>query len=312
MRYVLIIMISIAAAIAQAEHAPNIAFRVRYGSLLVITRPGEEGQDDVELTIPLHNNDFPRPVGPGHHDVVTQHIVLDGPKDFCVLNNLGLLTEEMGDCYWLFHDFPGSHGGVVNSSSWQHDEVSLAWRLGTSTIEFNVGAPQQEGVILFDLFAFEGASLIETSRVVSNFYGHPVRLDFHQDAYSLTWHEGEPPEHIEFYTIPLPVIVPGDMNFNREVDFDDIGLFVLALSSPAEYLETIGRGIIAGAAAGDHDQDGDLDFGDIRLFISALNGDFTGAIPEPSTLVLAITILFFAAASRVVHKPLAIGRWWFK
>lgn len=320
MRYVLIILISMEAAIAQAEHAPNVTIGVGYEYLQVVTRPSAEDEQVLHpFQLPLSSSTnleicpFPCELGPGYHDIVSQTMVLGGPKDFSIVNNLGMPTETT-DYYWVYHDFPGSHGGIKSYSSWQQDEVSLAWRLGTSTIEFNVGAPQQEDVVLFDLFAFEGVSLIGTSRVLSNSYAHPVRLDFHENAYSLTWHENEPPEHTEFYAIPLPAFQRSDMNFNQQVDFDDIRPFVLALSNPTEYLETWGRGILTGAAAGDADQDGDLDFDDIPMFVRDLInfGEFTGAIPEPSTFVLSITILFFAAAFRVVHTPLATGRRWFK
>ena len=72
------------------------------------------------------------------------------------------------------------------------------------------------------------------------------------------------------------------MDFNRSVDFDDIQPFVLALSDPAGYQETWGRGRLSGAAAGDLSRDGDLDFDDISPFVIVLIGDSTAAIPEPS------------------------------
>ncbi|MFV2069836.1 MAG: Ig-like domain-containing protein, partial [Pirellulales bacterium] len=66
------------------------------------------------------------------------------------------------------------------------------------------------------------------------------------------------------------------MDIDGDVDFDDIGPFVQALSDPTGYETTFG---VAATATGDTDSDGDLDFDDIGPFVDTLQG----APSPPST-----------------------------
>ncbi|MFV2070318.1 MAG: hypothetical protein ACC645_25405, partial [Pirellulales bacterium] len=61
----------------------------------------------------------------------------------------------------------------------------------------------------------------------------------------------------------------GDMDFDGDVDFDDISGFVLGLSDPVAYENVYGQ---PPSANGDIDQDGDQDFDDIGGFVAVLNG----------------------------------------
>ncbi len=79
-------------------------------------------------------------------------------------------------------------------------------------------------------------------------------------------------------TFLLAAPMPGDMNFDGEVSFDDINGFVLAIERPAVYLATFG---VSGAQNGDHDADHDLDFDDIDDFVASLGVSIhTGAFPR--------------------------------
>ena len=84
-----------------------------------------------------------------------------------------------------------------------------------------------------------------------------------------------------YYPGPL-----GDMDIDGDVDFDDIGPFVLGLTDPEVYDSTMG---VVPEMRGDMDQDGDLDFDDIALFVDALGGGSQAAsqaVPEPTSLAL--------------------------
>ncbi len=89
---------------------------------------------------------------------------------------------------------------------------------------------------------------------------------------------------IDFIRI-LGFVILGDMDCDGDVDFDDVGPFVLGLRNPDEYQAAFG---VRATLKGDIDGDGDLDFDDIGPFVDVLNGSQQGvaqAIPEPSTLV---------------------------
>jgi hypothetical protein len=74
----------------------------------------------------------------------------------------------------------------------------------------------------------------------------------------------------------------GDVDFDQDVDFDDIDDFVLGLNDPAAYEQLFG---LPPSRKGDTDEDGDLDFDDIASFVDILNGAAPRAshfaLPEP-------------------------------
>lgn len=67
-----------------------------------------------------------------------------------------------------------------------------------------------------------------------------------------------------------PSFIPGDMNDDGMLDFDDLDLFVLALFDRAAF-DALGTGIDADAR-GDFNGDGVLNFDDLDLFVNALFG----------------------------------------
>jgi len=93
--------------------------------------------------------------------------------------------------------------------------------------------------------------------------------------------------------------VPGDLDHDGDVDFDDVDPLVLGLNQPAVYEATYG---VPATLTGDVDQDGDLDFDDIPPFVALLTSDASAlrGVPEPATGWL----LFWAAV------VLAAGRVW--
>jgi hypothetical protein len=67
----------------------------------------------------------------------------------------------------------------------------------------------------------------------------------------------------------------GDLDCDGDVDFDDIGPFVLALTNAEEYLNQFG---VLPKTKGDLDDDGDVDFDDIPGFVALLgSGGAMGA-----------------------------------
>jgi hypothetical protein len=94
----------------------------------------------------------------------------------------------------------------------------------------------------------------------------------------------------------------GDMDCDRDVDFDDIDDFALGLNDPLAYEQLFG---IAPAQKGDTDGDSDLDFDDITGFVDILNGQGVAAshlaIPEPSCQGL----LLFGAVAYAIGCMLA-------
>ncbi|MFV2069487.1 MAG: hypothetical protein ACC645_21185, partial [Pirellulales bacterium] len=90
---------------------------------------------------------------------------------------------------------------------------------------------------------------------------------------------------------------PGDLDLDGDVDFDDIGDFVIGINDPAGYEATHG---VPPWGSGDTDGDGDFDFDDIPGFVELLGGEGPLAavaessvqtIPEPTSAVLAILAL---------------------
>ena len=90
-----------------------------------------------------------------------------------------------------------------------------------------------------------------------------------------------------FALFPGGESLTGDLDHDRDVDFDDIDDFVLALNDPTAYFNQFG---VPPAMTGDTDDDGDLDFDDIQGFVGILNSPGATAslrtIPEPGSLSL--------------------------
>jgi photosystem II stability/assembly factor-like uncharacterized protein len=68
----------------------------------------------------------------------------------------------------------------------------------------------------------------------------------------------------------IAVCIPGDMNDDEIVDFDDISAFVLGLSDPAAYHQLYPQ--LDPGLSGDTNGDGLLDFDDINGFVALLSG----------------------------------------
>ena len=93
---------------------------------------------------------------------------------------------------------------------------------------------------------------------------------------------------VAFYdtnNVTLLTVLLGDMDDDRDVDFDDIDYFVLGINDPETYQNQIG---LPSDAMGDIDNDGDLDFDDTPGFVAILGGEGVQAVPEPSTIFLAL------------------------
>lgn len=78
-----------------------------------------------------------------------------------------------------------------------------------------------------------------------------------------------PPEQIAAAETDVPTQVPGDLNCDGSVDFDDIDPFVLALSNPDAYEALFPTCYIL---QGDIDRSGDVNFDDIDPFVELLTG----------------------------------------
>jgi hypothetical protein len=96
----------------------------------------------------------------------------------------------------------------------------------------------------------------------------------------------------------------GDLDCDDDVDFDDISAFVLGLNDPVAYEEMFG---VPSSLKGDIDGDGDLDFDDISGFVALLSagqsgGVRTAAVPEPSSLVLALAGVIAAGVVALVRR----------
>jgi hypothetical protein len=112
---------------------------------------------------------------------------------------------------------------------------------------------------------------------------------------------GGQPHRPVYLSLKGSVYVPGDMDGNGWVDFDDIGVFVLGLTDPAAYADQFG---VPASLCGDLDGDGDQDFDDIDSFVALLAGGRSGtvrAVPEPlavGQLALAAALLAAGAGCR--------------
>jgi hypothetical protein len=97
---------------------------------------------------------------------------------------------------------------------------------------------------------------------------------------------GTPPTSAtDVYIRSLRIVGRGDMDFDGDVDFDDIDDFVLGLNNPDLYESIFG---VPPSVKGDTtDGDGDQDFDDIPGFVALLAGAQATAVPEPSALAIA-------------------------
>lgn len=86
----------------------------------------------------------------------------------------------------------------------------------------------------------------------------------------------------------LTAALPGDLDGDRDVDFDDIDGLVLGLNNRTRYREQFG---VPADVRGDTDHDGDIDFDDVPGFVALLTSGSVRAIPEPSTFALALASL---------------------
>ncbi|MFV2067951.1 MAG: sulfatase-like hydrolase/transferase, partial [Pirellulales bacterium] len=90
----------------------------------------------------------------------------------------------------------------------------------------------------------------------------------------------------------------GDMDFDGDVDFDDIEFFVLGVTDAAAYEDIFGA---PPSVRGDTDGDGKYDFDDIAEFVALvkLHGSIAlQTVPEPPTLLLAAIGLLGAGGYR--------------
>jgi hypothetical protein len=98
----------------------------------------------------------------------------------------------------------------------------------------------------------------------------------------------------------------GDMDCDRDVDFDDIDDLVLGLNDPLAYEQLVG---LPPSRKGDTDADGDLDFDDIAGFVEILNPHSVAAnrlaLAEPSCegLLLMSALLLVPILRRRARAP---------
>jgi hypothetical protein len=92
-----------------------------------------------------------------------------------------------------------------------------------------------------------------------------------------------------------PLVTPGDMDGDGDIDFDDIDDFVLGVTNAGLYEDTFG---VPPSMRGDTDGDGDMDFDDIPGFVAMMpslpRDNWLYAVPEPTTLFLAAISLLVA------------------
>jgi hypothetical protein len=104
----------------------------------------------------------------------------------------------------------------------------------------------------------------------------------------------------------LPALpLPGDMDLDDDVDFDDVDDFVLGLSDAAAYEMLHG---LPPSNRGDLDQDGDIDFDDIALLVDLFQEAFSSggaarAVPEPGAGSLGLfgLVMFVCAVGARVR-----------
>lgn len=75
------------------------------------------------------------------------------------------------------------------------------------------------------------------------------------------------------------------MNGDRQIDFDDIQPFTLALKDETEFESQFG---VPALVRGDLDRDGDMDFDDVFGMIAIFRSNAVQATPEPTSGMLAI------------------------
>jgi hypothetical protein len=95
-------------------------------------------------------------------------------------------------------------------------------------------------------------------------------------------------------------VLPGDLDCNGILDFDDVDPFVLGMSNPAAYEAQYG---MSPDVKGDMDGDGDQDFDDIPCFTSALNGEPCNptGIPLPPAVWSGLVMLGMLGLYRAVN-----------
>jgi hypothetical protein len=104
-------------------------------------------------------------------------------------------------------------------------------------------------------------------------------------------------EQIVSWNVELtsPLVTPGDMDGDGDIDFDDIDDFVLGVTNAGLYEDTFG---VPPSMRGDTDGDDDMDFDDIPGFVAMMPGlprdNWLYVIPEPTTLFLAAISLLVA------------------
>jgi len=95
----------------------------------------------------------------------------------------------------------------------------------------------------------------------------------------------------------------GDMDFDDDVDFDDIDDFVLGLTNGALYENQY---LVPADTHGDLDLDGDIDFDDIDDFVAILANPLDAAagqrVPEPASVVLFVLAALAAGFGRQEKK----------
>jgi hypothetical protein len=99
------------------------------------------------------------------------------------------------------------------------------------------------------------------------------------------------PDDLQQPTALLARHIPGDLDGDRDADFDDIDELVLGLGDAAAYEATFG---LSPALRGDTDGDRDLDFDDITGFVELLQEELVEekgamAVPEPASGIAALS-----------------------
>jgi len=189
-------------------------------------------------------------------------IVLDWNRDFTETAGFGFSLEpSLANLDLVLRAEDGPHAGEeLNVSESQVDNVEHIYRNGA--------------------FGTGGGTL------GPGHYALEVIADRPQIDYALAW----------FGSLEL---VTGDLDFDGDVDFDDIDDLVLGLSSAALYEGTFG---VPPVEAGDTNGDGDFDFDDISGFVAILMAHGVAAeqaVPEPSGSALwCAALVLLATVSR--------------
>ncbi len=112
------------------------------------------------------------------------------------------------------------------------------------------------------------SQLVATDGALGDLFGYSVSLSGNTAVIGAQGDDDQGDFSGSAYVFYLPGL-PGDLNCDGVVDFDDINPFVLALSDPAGYAAAYPNCDILN---GDCDQDGDVDFDDIDPFVALLSG----------------------------------------